>query len=208
VTFQTWIEFVGASAVIGIIPGPGVMSIVGYAVGSGRRTALAAVAGMAIGNSLAMSLSLAGLGALLASSAIIFAIVKWLGALYLVALGIRSIRSSFKASASESFNYEIVSPALALRQTALVGIFHPKTIVFFIPFVPQFVNMHESYLSQSTALVASFVCVVAMSDTAYALVGSYASGELRKPKTFKWAERASGSVLIAAGLVTVSSRNS
>ncbi len=67
------------------------MSIIGYAIGSGRKAALASVAGMAVGNVTAMSVSLAGVGALLAASALAFSILKWLGALYLIGLGIIAI---------------------------------------------------------------------------------------------------------------------
>ncbi|HEX5262819.1 MAG TPA: LysE family transporter, partial [Phenylobacterium sp.] len=85
---STWLAFVLASAVMGVIPGPGVTSIVGYALSSGRRTALASVAGMALGNGVCMSISLAGAGAVLAASALAFSILKWAGALYLIAIGV------------------------------------------------------------------------------------------------------------------------
>src|SRR5437763_9721635 len=91
---STWLAFALASAVIGLIPGPGVTSIVGYALSSGRRTALASVAGMALGNIVAMSVSLAGAGALLATSALAFSVLKWAGALYLIVLGVLAIARS------------------------------------------------------------------------------------------------------------------
>jgi len=68
--WHVWLGFVAASALMGLIPGPGVMSIVGYAVSSGRRVALASVAGLAVGNATAMTLSLAGVGVFLAASAL------------------------------------------------------------------------------------------------------------------------------------------
>jgi threonine/homoserine/homoserine lactone efflux protein len=75
-----WLAFAAASLVMALIPGPGVASIVGFALSSGQRTALASVAGMAVGNATAMTISLAGAGAILASSALGFTILKWLGA--------------------------------------------------------------------------------------------------------------------------------
>src|SRR3954452_10232095 len=83
----TWLAFTLAAAVMGLIPGPGVTSIVGYALSSGRRTALASVAGIAIGNTVCMSVSLAGAGAVLAASALAFTALKWAGAIYLIGLG-------------------------------------------------------------------------------------------------------------------------
>jgi threonine/homoserine/homoserine lactone efflux protein len=79
-SFSVWLTFAAASIVMGLIPGPGVTAIVGYALGSGRKTELASVAGMAVGNPIAMTLSLAGVGALLAASAFAFSLLKWLGA--------------------------------------------------------------------------------------------------------------------------------
>src|SRR5579872_2372263 len=89
-----WLAFVVAALVMGIIPGPGVTSIVGYALSSGRRTALASVAGLAIGNAVAMSVSLAGAGTLLAASALGFSLLKWAGSLYLIGLGLLSLWKS------------------------------------------------------------------------------------------------------------------
>ena len=86
------------------------MSIVGYALGSGRRTALASVAGMAVGNLVAMSLSMAGVGALLAASAFAFAVLKWTGVLYLVGLGAVAI--------ARSRNY---GPPLVARESRRYG---------------------------------------------------------------------------------------
>src|SRR5258708_28755700 len=91
---STWLAFALASAAMGLIPGPGVTSIVGYALSGGRRTALASVAGMAVGNALCMTISLAGAGALLAASAWAFTVLKWAGALYLIGLGLVTIARS------------------------------------------------------------------------------------------------------------------
>ena len=89
--WHVWLGFVVASAAIAVVPGPGLMSIVGYAISGGRRVALASVAGLAVGNALAMTLSLAGVGVLLAASTLAFSIVKWVGAAYLVGLGLSTI---------------------------------------------------------------------------------------------------------------------
>src|ERR1700756_3426886 len=92
--WSMWLGVVAAAALIGVTPGPAVTSIVGYALSSGRRTALASVAGMALGNVVAMSVSLAGAGAVLAASAVAFTALKWAGALYLIGLGVLAIARS------------------------------------------------------------------------------------------------------------------
>src|SRR5580704_5626392 len=92
--WNLWLGFIAAAFVIGVIPGPAVTSIVGYALGSGRKTALASVAGMSVGSVIAMTLSLAGVGAILRASATAFMILKWTGAAYLIGLGLFTLIQS------------------------------------------------------------------------------------------------------------------
>ena len=201
-----WISFALACLVMGLIPGPGVMSIVGYAVGSGRRTALASVAGMAVGNIVAMSLSLAGVGALLAASALAFAILKWAGALYLIGFGLVTIVRS-RSHPDDAAPLKVVSPRAAFTGNVAVGTFHPKTIVFFVAFAPQFILAGGDYTRQAVILVLTFGVVVGCTDTIYALVAAKASRLIRRSGAGRWARRASGGVLIAAGLATASGRD-
>jgi threonine/homoserine/homoserine lactone efflux protein len=200
-----WLAFVAASAVMGLAPGPVVTSIVGYALSSGRATALAAVAGVAIGNTIAMSLSLGGVGALLSASALAFAILKWAGAAYLIGLGVVTILRS-RHSAGETTARTVIAPRTAFVSNVALGTFHPKTIVFFVAFVPQFIDSRADYRIQALILVATFVLVVAVTDTTYALAASGAARLLRKPSAALWMKRAGGSVLIAAGAATAVSR--
>ncbi len=200
-----WIAFALASAVMGLIPGPGVMSIVGYAVGAGRRVALASVAGMMVGNAIAMSLSLLGVGALLAASALAFSVVKWAGASYLIGLGVVTIARSRGAPRQDDATPRLGARA-AFAGNVAVGTFHPKTIVFFVAFVPQFISPEAGYATQA-ALVATFCLVVGGTDTAYALAASRASKVLRTKRAAMWAKRAGGGVLIASGVATAAARS-
>ncbi len=201
-----WMGFVAASLLMGLIPGPGVMSIVGYAVGSGRRTALASVAGMAVGNLTAMTLSLAGVGALLAASALAFSVLKWAGALYLIGLGLVTL-SRRSASPGDGGSSTPISPRVAFMSNVAVGTFHPKTIVFFVAFAPQFISAKGDYTLQAAILIATFGVVVGFTDTMFALVAARTSHLLRKPRAALWSKRASGGVLIAAGVATAAARN-
>jgi threonine/homoserine/homoserine lactone efflux protein len=205
-TPHLWLGFVVACLVMGLVPGPGVMSIVGYAVGSGRRTALASVAGMAVGNLVAMALSLAGVGALLAASSVAFTILKWAGALYLIGLGVATIMRSGGARNGAAAPARAVSPRAAFASNIAVGTFHPKTIVFFVAFAPQFISARGDYALQTAILVATFGVVVGCTDTLYALAATRASRLLRRPTAAVWSKRASGGVLIAAGVATAAAR--
>ena len=201
-TLQSWLAFVLASALLGLVPGPGVMSIVGYALGSGRRVALASVAGIALGNAIAMTLSLLGVGALLAASALAFSIVKWIGAIYLIGLGLATLWKSRGRLPNEGGAQPRLPARTAFLGNLAVGTFHPKTIMFFVAFVPQFIGAASAYAPQAALLIVTFVLVVAATDTTYALAASRAAGFLRKPRAALWSRRAGGGVLIASGIAT------
>lgn len=198
----TWLAFALASAVMGLTPGPGVTSIVGYALSSGRRTALASVAGMALGNAVAMSVSMAGAGALLAASARAFAILKWAGALYLIGLGVLAIARSRAGLSAEAPPSSPIPARTAFLSNVAVGTFHPKTIVFFVAFAPQFIRPDVNYALQAALLIATFTVVVGATDTTYALAAARASRLLKSPRATLWSRRAGGGVLIAAGVAT------
>lgn len=204
---HVWFAFVLAALAIGVIPGPGVLSIIGYAISSGRQTALASVAGIAIGNMCAMTLSLAGVGALLAASALAFTILKWAGALYLIALGLIAIWRSREEPLEAAGSAPPISSKIAFWGNMTIGIFHPKTIVFFVAFVPQFIDPAGSYWRQAAILIVTFTLVVAVSDTLYALGASRARDWLSTPKVRLWTKRAGGGALIGAGAATALSRS-
>lgn len=199
-SLEGWLAFVAATLVMGLIPGPGVVSIVGYAVSSGHRVALVSVAGLALGNVLAMSLSLAGVGVILAASALAFAILKWAGAAYLVGLGIVTILRSKNVTTGDE--QPPIGARTAFLGNAAIGTFHPKTIVFFVAFVPQFISPYASYVEQSAVLIATFCGVLAFTDTVYALAASRAGALLRGQAARRWAARAGGGFLIASGVAT------
>jgi threonine/homoserine/homoserine lactone efflux protein len=199
---STWLAFALACAAMGLTPGPGVTSIVGYALSSGRRTALASVAGMALGNVVAMSISLAGAGALLAASALAFSALKWAGALYLIGLGVLAIARSRQGLGVEAPPPAPIGLRTAFLSNVAVGTFHPKTIVFFVAFAPQFIRPDVNYALQAATLIATFAVVVGTTDTLYALAAARASHLLRSPRATLWSRRAGGGVLIAAGVAT------
>ncbi len=200
-----WIAFAAASLVIALVPGPGVASIVGFALSSGRRTALASVGGMAVGNATAMTASLAGAGAILTSSAIAFTILKWLGAAYLVAIGLLAILRS-GGERAEAAPRRPIAPRTAFLTNVAVGTFHPKTILFFVAFAAQFIRPDAPYLPQAAILVATFTGIAAVTDTLYALTAARASALLRRDAPRRWAQRAGGGVLVAAGVATAAMR--
>jgi threonine/homoserine/homoserine lactone efflux protein len=206
VHLSTWLAFALAAAVMGLIPGPGVTSIVGYALSSGRRTALASVAGIAIGNTICMTISMAGAGAVLAASALAFLVLKWAGALYLIGLGVLAIARSRQGLMADVSQVVPITPKAAFLSNMALGTFHPKTIVFFAAFAPQFISAHASYVSQALILIVTYATVLATTDTGYALAAARASHLLKSPRATLWSRRAGGGVLIAAGVATAAAK--
>jgi threonine/homoserine/homoserine lactone efflux protein len=201
-----WIAFAAASAALGLIPGPAVTSIVGYALGSGRKTAMASVAGMTVGNVICMSLSMAGVGAILAASATAFWAVKWAGAVYLVGTGAWTLWKARRIGVAQVEPRPPIGARTAFLSNLALGTFHPKTIVFFVAFAPQFISPHAPYWPQAAILVLTFCGVVFITDSAYALLASHAASLMKRPIAQLWSQRASGGVLIAAGVAVAAAR--
>ncbi|WP_027283158.1 LysE family translocator [Rubritepida flocculans] len=200
-SLETWIAFLLASAAMLVIPGPTILLVIGQSLGAGRGRALPLVAGVALGDLTAMSLSLAGLGALLAASATAFTVLKWAGAAYLVWLGVRLWRAPVEAAAAPP-----LIARRALRDAYVVTALNPKSIAFFVAFVPQFVSPAAPFAPQALVLVASFVTLAALNALAYALLAGRLSGAVARPALRRGVNRLGGGVLIGAGLATAAMR--
>ena len=204
--FQIWIAFVAASTALLLLPGPTVLLVLSYAISQGRRVALATVGGVALGDFIAMSASLAGLGALVLASATLFTILKWVGALYLIYLGVRLFRSAPSASLGDLEQVTLAKPSSVFAHSAAVTTLNPKSIVFFIAFVPQFITVESALLPQFAILVLTFVGLAAINAIAYALLADRLRMKLARPSVMAWFARLGGSALIAMGLATAAYR--
>ena len=196
-----WAGFVVASLIVGLLPGPGVTSIVGYALTAGMRTALASVFGATAGNATAMALSLVGVGVLIDQYPAAFSILKWVGAAYLVAIGLYAIVTA-KPADEDGSPPKSIRPATAFWGTFAVTAVNPKTIIFFVAFTPQFMSPTFDYWTQAGILLLTFCAVVTLSDGFYAVAASWVAGFLKGPDVLLWSQRAGGAVLMAAGVAT------
>lgn len=202
-TFEIWLAFVAASAVVLAIPGPTILLVIGQSLGAGRRGALPLVAGVALGDLTAMTLSLAGLGAVLAASATAFTVVKWLGAAYLVWLGV----SLWRAKVPEQGAAPVALPAAsAMRDAYVVTALNPKSIAFFVAFVPQFIVAGAAFAPQAAILIATFVVMAAANAALYAVLAGRLAGAVRRPAVRRFVNRAGGTMLIGAGVATAAMR--
>jgi threonine/homoserine/homoserine lactone efflux protein len=204
VTFETWLAFTAASAVLLVIPGPTILLVVSYALGQGWRTALPMAIGVALGDFTAMTLSLLGLGALLAASATLFTILKWAGAAYLVWLGIKLWRAGGALDARP--RTDSASALKMLGHAWLVTALNPKGLTFFIAFLPQFIDPKLALLPQVSVFAATFLTLAFANVITYTLIASRARRVVQSPRTMRVINRTGGSLLIGTGVATVALR--
>jgi threonine/homoserine/homoserine lactone efflux protein len=201
---ETWLAFTAASTVLIVIPGPTILLVVSYALGQGWRTALPMAAGVALGDFTAMTVSLLGLGALLATSATVFTILKWAGAAYLVWLGIKLWRSGGTLDAKPRM--DAASSLRMLCHAWLVTALNPKGLTFFIAFLPQFIDPQLPLAPQVGVFGATFLVLAFANAVTYALIASRARTVVRSPRAMGLFNKAGGSLLIGAGIATVAVR--
>jgi len=193
--------FLLASLVLAVTPGPGVIYIVTRSLTQGLRGGLISVAGVALGNlgnALAASM---GLAALFAVSAAAFAVVKYAGALYLVYLGVQTLRTS-KDQASPSAPRP-AHHARIFRDGFVVALLNPKTMLFFAAFLPQFLSSDTAPMLQTVVLGTLFVVIAACTDSVYALSAGVVGPALARGGGVRVLSRyLSGLVFIGLGIFT------
>ncbi len=197
--FEIWLAFVAASAVVLIIPGPTILTVISYSVAHGRRANIPLVAAVALGDSTALVFSLLGLGALLAASAVWFTAIKLIGGLYLLYLGSKLLRAGAAAT-------ELVMPAppaspwKLFADTYLVTALNPKGIIFFVAFLPQFIDHTGQVSAQLWLLATTFVVLAIINATLYALFAGSARKLLSSTRAQRRFNIVGGSLLSAAGI--------
>ena len=195
----TWLAFVAATIVMLVIPGPTILLVISYALTQGKRVALAMAAGVALGDFVAMTASLAGLGALLLASATLFTVLKWVGAAYLVYLGIRLWRSKPHLPDTD------VAPLAGhgiFGHAFLVTALNPKSIAFFIAFVPQFIDKSAPLWPQLVIIEATFVTLAALNALVVALAADQLRLRIRRPSVLRAMNRTGAGFLVGMGLAT------
>jgi len=203
---HVWLAFASASIALLLIPGPTVLLVLSYAISQGRRVALATVAGVALGDLIAMSASLAGLGALVLASANLFLVLKWVGAIYLVYLGVKLFCSAPAASLGVLDDAPAATPRKVFAHSAAVTALNPKSIVFFIAFVPQFINSDAALAPQFGVLVATFVGFAAINALGYAILADKLRQKIARPHVLPFLTRLGGGALVAMGVATAAIR--
>lgn len=201
---ETWLAFALASFVVLVIPGPTLLLVVGEAARNGRRSIPALAVGVMLGDFLAMSVSLVGLGTLIAASAEMFSLFKWFAAAYLVYLGVRRWMEAGRQAALP----EVRRHKQMLFQAFVVTALNPKSIAFFVAFLPTFIDPGSPLVPQVLIIELTFLLLAGLNATAYGLAATRTRQLLERRNGRIWADRLGGTVLIGAGcLVMAMERN-
>ena len=198
-SIETWIAFAVTSALLLVIPGPTILTVISFSIAHGRSAALSLVAAVCLGDATALALSILGLGAILSASAAMFSLVKMAGAAYLLFLAFRLIRSGLSpVDASDAGNESNEGRKLFLH-TWLVTALNPKGIVFFVAFLPQFVDPAGNSAMQLWTLALTFIGLAGVNALGYTLFASSARHFFESQHARRRLDLASGGLLGIAG---------
>ncbi|GGS50688.1 LysE family translocator [Actinokineospora fastidiosa] len=195
-TANEWLLFLGASALFAVLPGPGVLYVLARSLSGGRAVGMRSVLGNGLGALMHVAAAAVGLSALLAASAPAFTVVKYLGAAYLVYLGIRALRGSDEVVADvEAHNRSVVV------QGFLSEVLNPKTALFFLAFLPHFVHPETAPAPLVFLLLGAIAVAMAVTvDVLVALGAGAISAKLAAmPRWRLWQRLATGLTMIGLG---------
>ncbi|HOY77813.1 MAG TPA: LysE family translocator [Hyphomonadaceae bacterium] len=196
--------FIGMTTLVSLAPGPNVMFIMSQAALRGHRAGLMAGFGIQVANVFYFALTALGLAGLIATSPLAFFILKWLGAGYLALIGVLALIRSFKAH--KPVDADQPAPIIAVHRGAffdglMLGLGNPKTIIWFITLLPQFIDAKQNVLSQTLVIGVIGTIIDMAIQWMYTHIGGAMSRFLAKPHIRKWFERGVGIVFIALALL-------
>jgi threonine/homoserine/homoserine lactone efflux protein len=192
---QLFAAFLLITLVLVVTPGPIVTLVISTGATRGVRPALATVVGTTLGNALLLSAIALGLSWVLANALILFEVMRWAGAAYLVYLGVQAWRGAAKAAVALP-----VADHVYFARGLSVALTNPKTIVFFTAFLPQFVDPSLPAGRQLAAMCAASALMAATTDTAWGVASGLGRAWFMRPSRAKLLARLSGSVLIGGGI--------
>jgi threonine/homoserine/homoserine lactone efflux protein len=205
---STLAVFCAAALALIVVPGPAVTYIVTQSIDKGRSAGLVSALGIASGGLVHVAAAVVGLSALLASSATAFTVVKILGAAYLILLGVRRLLARHEDATEPDVAPVPGAHGRLFFQGAVVNVLNPKTALFFLAFLPQFVDpSHGSAAQQVAVLGLVFVLLAVLSDSMYALVAAALAGRLRASERARRIRRyVTGGVFVALGVTAATAK--
>ena len=188
--------FTGLTLVASITPGPAVLLVMAHGLKGGFASSVKAGLGVQAGNGIYLTLSAIGLGAILAASENLFHAIKWIGAGYLIYLGLRTIATARAAPATGTREPMLERP---FQQTAMAQLANPKSVLFFGALMPQFIQPAYPLLPQYLAFAAICFVVEMPVLAVYGGLAARGRGLMASPRSIAWRERICGGALVAVG---------
>ncbi|PJI37500.1 LysE family translocator [Ferrovibrio sp.] len=206
VSLELWAAFIAAASIMILIPGPTTMMVLGHTMAGGPRNGAVSLIGVTLGDICAITLSMLGFSALLAASAEAFTAMKWLGAAYLVWLGIQLWRAPpMELTPTQE---KRATARGAILQTFIVTLLNPKGILFFAAFLPQFIDPAKPLWPQVIVLMLTFDLLAAAIQGFYIFAMGRARNRIASPRVLKTMNRVGGAMLVGAGLFTATLKRS
>ena len=195
---ENWLAYTFVTATFLLIPGPTILLVISYSLIRGRQAVFALLLGVGVGDIVAMILSFIGVGLLLQTVTIAFQFLKWIGAAYLIWLGIRMWRSASESMELSAITDNKVWHAIMANAFVITAL-NPKSIVFFLAFLPQFINSEKPFITQSLILGSTFLILAIISVLFYSMLATFAGQQMQLSLIHRWTNRVGGSLLIGAG---------
>jgi len=196
---ETWAAFALAAEILLLIPGPTILLVIAYSLARGRTATMPLVVGVGLGDLTAIVLSFVGLGILLQTLSTLFVALKWAGAAYLVYLGIQLWRTQPEPLELSEIEIPSRTQGAMLWHTWVTTALNPKSLVFFLAFVPQFLDLEAGFLPQALLLGTTFWGLAVLNVFGYAWLASRLRDRLRTPQVRRRLNRVGGSLLLGAG---------
>ncbi len=199
-TLVHWLAFLSAAVLLNLSPGPDIAFMLGQTLRSGRRYGFAAMLGGWSGTASHVAMATAGLSAILATSALAFSVIKWVGAAYLIWLGVKMLLSKGDSFVSNSGRHDVKAQSV-YWQGVLVSVLNPKVAIFFLAFLPQFVVQGAGPVGAQLFLHGSLIIVVAaFIEPPLVMMGAKLGAFLKSsPRVGMWMDRGLGAMFVALG---------
>ena len=182
---EHWLAYTFVTATFLLIPGPTILLVISYSLIRGRQAVFALLLGVGLGDIVAMILSFIGVGLLLQTVAIAFQFLKWIGAAYLIWLGIRMWRSASESMELSAITDNKVWHAIMANAFVITAL-NPKSIVFFLAFLPQFINSEKPFITQSLILGSTFLVLAIISVLFYSMLASFTGQQMQLSLIHRW----------------------
>ncbi|MGC9459358.1 homoserine/homoserine lactone efflux protein [Vibrio genomosp. F10] len=201
---HVWLAYVVTAIVFSLAPGSGTVNSISNGLNYGTKKSLSAIVGLQLGLAFHIVLVGAGIGALVAQSALAFSVIKWVGVVYLVWLGVQKWRD--QSSLEASVDHSALSSWVLMRNALLINLTNPKSIVFLVALFPQFINPHQDQLTQLLILGVTTVAIDSVVMLGYTSLSAKLGRFIRSESVMGKVNRVFGSMFMGCGALLASSK--